>query len=241
VAAGSSCTINVTFTPNTAGPFNGTLTITDNSNMAAGSTQSVALSGMGQAFSFTEANYLSATATVAPGQTATYTIGVVGSGGFNQTVTFGCTGAPSAATCMVSPSSLIPSANGSTTNITITVTTTAPSASPPSSRYFRPLPPLSPGLRSPLMLALALAAMAWAAWRRNQRGVSRWQSAIVPLALGFLLALMLAGCGGGGGGGGGVTHNPGTPAGTYTLTLTGSAGSGSSFLGEALLLTLNVT
>jgi hypothetical protein len=237
VAAGSSCTINVTFKPNGAGPFTGALTITDNSNVVAGSTQSVSLSGNGQAFDITEANYLSATATVAPGQTATYTLGVVGQGGFNQTVTFGCTGAPSEATCTVSPSSLIPNANGSTTNITITVTTTAPSVSPPRSRYFLPLPPLSPGLRGLLMLALALAAMAWAAWRRNQRGVSRWQCAIVPLALGFLLALMLAGCGGGGGG----THNPGTPAGTYTLVLTGSAGSGSSSMGGFLLLTLNVT
>jgi hypothetical protein len=237
VAAGSSCTINVTFTPNTAGPFTGTLTISDNSNMEARSTQSVSLSGNGQSFDFTEANYLSATATVAPGQTATYTIGVVGQGGFNQTVTFGCTGAPFEATCTVSPNSLIPNANGSTTNITITVTTTAPSVSPPRSRYFLPLPPLSPGLRGLLMLALALAAMAWAAWRRNQRGASRWRPAIAPLALGLLLALMLAGCGGGGGG----THNPGTPASTYTLRLTGSAGSGSSFLGGFLLLTLNVT
>jgi hypothetical protein len=47
VAAGGSCTINVTFTPTAAGPLTGTLTITDNSNGVAGSTQIVNLNGTG--------------------------------------------------------------------------------------------------------------------------------------------------------------------------------------------------
>jgi YVTN family beta-propeller protein len=42
-----TCTINVTFTPTTTGPLSGTLTITDNSNGVAGSTQTVTLSGTG--------------------------------------------------------------------------------------------------------------------------------------------------------------------------------------------------
>jgi hypothetical protein len=92
-----------------------------------------------------------------------------------------------------------------------------------------------------LMLALALAAMAWGVGRRNQPGVSRWRSTIVPLASGLLLAMALAGCGGGGGGGGGVTHDPGTPSGTYTLTVTGTAGSGSSTLSHPVTLTLIVS
>jgi hypothetical protein len=47
VAANSSCTINVTFTPTAAGTRNGTLTITDDSNWVAGSTQRVSLTGTG--------------------------------------------------------------------------------------------------------------------------------------------------------------------------------------------------
>jgi hypothetical protein len=47
VAAGGSCTINVTFSPTTTGSLTGTLTITDNSNGVAGSTQMVGLSGTG--------------------------------------------------------------------------------------------------------------------------------------------------------------------------------------------------
>jgi hypothetical protein len=47
VVAGSNCTINVTFTPTATGARSGSLTITDNSNGAAGSTQTVSLSGTG--------------------------------------------------------------------------------------------------------------------------------------------------------------------------------------------------
>jgi hypothetical protein len=86
------------------------------------------------------------------------------------------------------------------------------------------------------MLALVLAAMAWAIVRRNQPGVSRWQSTMVPLASGLLLTLALAGCGGGG-----TKHNPGTPAGTYPLTVTGTTGSGSSTLSHSVTLTLTVS
>ncbi len=49
VAASGSCTINATFSPPSSGPFTGTLTITDNSNGVAGSTQTVGLTGTGTA------------------------------------------------------------------------------------------------------------------------------------------------------------------------------------------------
>ena len=47
VAAGTSCTINVTFTPTAAGTRSGSLTITDNSIGLTGSTQTVTVSGTG--------------------------------------------------------------------------------------------------------------------------------------------------------------------------------------------------
>jgi hypothetical protein len=239
VAASGSCTINVTFLPTATGTLTGTLTITDNSNGVASSTQSVALSGTGQDFSFAAASGSPTSVTVAPGSPASYTLSVGGEAGFNQSVSFTCTGAPSEATCTVSPNPV--TAGSSATNITVSVTTTAPSLSVPRSRPLPPAPPLSPGLRGLLMLALVLALMAWAIGRRNQLGVSRWQSTLVPLASGLLLALALAaGCGGGSS----VSTPPpnlGTPAGTYTLTVTGSAGSGSSALSHGVTLTLTVS
>jgi hypothetical protein len=234
VSAGANCTIAVTFKPTAAGTRTGTLSISDS---ASDSPQSVALSGTGQDFSFAAASGSPTSATVAPGSSASYTLSVAGESGFNQSVSFTCTGAPSEATCTVSPSALTP--GSSATNITVSVTTTAPSLSAPRSRPLPPVPPLSPGLRGLLMLALALAAVTWAIARRNQPGVSRWRSTMVLLASGLLLALALAGCGGGSSSN--VTHNPGTPAGTYTLTVTGTAGSGSSALSHSVTLTLTVS
>ncbi|HEV2381082.1 MAG TPA: choice-of-anchor D domain-containing protein [Terriglobia bacterium] len=49
LAQNASCQISVTFTPQSVGLLSGTLTITDNSNGAAGSMQTVSLSGTGTA------------------------------------------------------------------------------------------------------------------------------------------------------------------------------------------------
>jgi lipopolysaccharide export system protein LptA len=224
-AAGTD-TLSVTFTPSDTTDYN-----------TATATVTLAVAD----FTFTPPSGSSTSATAAPGQSATYTLSVGGEGGLSGTMTFTCTGAPSEATCTVLPNPL--TVGSSATNVTVSVTTTAPSVSAPRSRPLPPAPPLSPGLRGLLMLALALAAMAWAVSRRNQPGVSRWESPMVPLAGGLLLALALAGCGGGGGGGGGggTTHDPGTPAGTYTLTVTGTTGSGSSALSHSVTLTLTVS
>jgi hypothetical protein len=64
LAAGSSCTVNVTFTPTAPGARLGSITITDN---AANSPQTVALSGTGQANPGTPAG--------------TYQVGIIGSSG----------------------------------------------------------------------------------------------------------------------------------------------------------------
>jgi len=236
VAAQADCTIDVTFTPFASGARSGTLTITDN---VASSPQTIGLSGTGQDFTLAAPSGTSTSATVTRGQNATYTLSVGGQGGMSGTVTFTCTGAPSEATCTISPNPV--TAGSTATNVTVTVTTTAASVSAPRSRPFPPLPPLPPGLSGLVMLALILAAIAWVIGRRNRRSVSRWRSAIALLAGGLLLTLALAGCGGGGGGGGGVTHNSGTPGGTYTLTVTGTTGSGSSALSHSVALTLTVS
>ena len=193
VAASGTCTLNVTFKPTAAGSLTGTLTITDNDNGVAGSTQTVSLSGTGQDFSFTPPSGSTTAVTITPGQPGTYTLSVGGEDGLTGTVSFTCTGAPSEATCTVSPN---PVTVGSTaTNVIVTVTTTPASAGTPFSPK---LPPSLPGVRGRWMLTLILAAIVWAFARRKQR--SRWQLTLAPLAAGLLLALAMAGCGGGGSG-----------------------------------------
>jgi len=126
VNARAGCTINVTFTPTAAGTRSGTLTVTDNSNGVAGSTQAAALSGMGQDFTIAPSSGSSPTANVAPGQAASYSLTVVGEDGFSEGVNFTCTGAPSEAICHVPPVATY-------SDFAITVTTTAPSVTAPRS------------------------------------------------------------------------------------------------------------
>ncbi len=65
-------------------------------------------------------------------------------------------------------------------------------------------------------LSLLLMASAVFLFRRRRT---------VPLLAGVvLLAAIALSCGGGGGGGSSAPSNPGTPAGTYTLTVTGTSG-----------------
>jgi hypothetical protein len=225
VAAGSSCTISVTFTPAASGTRSGALTLTDN---ASNSPQTVTLSGTGQDFTLSTPSGSSSTATVTPGQTAKYTGAVNGVSGFNQAVSLSCAGVPSEATCVASPASAAPGAT-----FTILVTTTAPSSVAP--RTFPPPPSPRPQVFPLLAMLLVCIAAAFLACRRARAGR---RAAFLGLAAGLLLALALAGCGGGGPA---PNSNHGTPTGNYTLTVTGTVTSGSSSVSHSVNLTLNVS
>lgn len=120
IAEGASCQIKVTFTPTASGARSAALTVSDN---APGSPQTVALSGTGQDFSLAPKG--PATATVAPGQTATYTVVVTPGGGFNQTVDLSCTGAPAESTCTVSSSVTLDGVNPSMATVSVITTASA--------------------------------------------------------------------------------------------------------------------
>jgi hypothetical protein len=256
VAAGGSCTINVTFAPTAGGSRTGALTITDNNDNSTGSTQTVALTGTGMDFTLTTST---STASVSQGQSATYTVSVGAVGGFNQAVGLTCTDPASESACTISPSSQTP---GSTA--TVTVTTTAPSHVPPRT----PPAPRRPWPQALPVLALLLAwfARAWCGQpartrrdlgrsraslrfplsfltlpsfvRRRESGGPHWRSIFLRLAASVALTVALAACGGGGGTP--VQKNPGTTTGNYTLTITGTVGSGSTADTHTLPLTLTV-
>ena len=120
VAAAASCVISVSFTPNTGGPLTGFISINDS---APGSPQSVNLSGTGEDFFLGLATGAPQSATVAPGGNASYSLSVTPTGGFSQTVTLRCTGAPSLATCSVSPSPVTLDGTHAV-SLTVSVTTT---------------------------------------------------------------------------------------------------------------------
>jgi hypothetical protein len=226
VPAGASCNINVTFAPTAAGTRTGVLTVADNATSPA-SPQTVALSGVGQDFSLTPTS--SQSATVAPGQTAVYPLTVASNGGFNQSVTFACTGAPSQSTCAVSPSSI--ALNGSAA-IAVTVTTTAASLliHDNSGRG-----PVAKVICRPMLLIGFILLFSLLGRHRELRLKMNYGFALL-----FLLGLgvTMSGCGGGSASGG--SGNLGTPAGTYTLTVSGTFTSGSTTLTRNANLTLIV-
>ena len=240
--AGTSCTINVTFKPTVAGSWTAALSITDN---APGSPQAVSLSGVGADFTL---SYVTGGTTILAGGTQNYTLKISPEGNFDYTLALTCSGAPPAGSCTISPASvtLSPSAISSAS---VTVTTTARSG---ALRGPRPGPPGLPSNGRPqgspllvlgLMLLWLIVRSARLArpdlsGRRTFQAKPQTSKAEVCATAALLLIILTwVACGGGGGGG---THNPGTPAGNYTLTVTATYTSGSTSLQHTLMLPLTV-
>lgn len=158
--------------------------------------------------------------TVASGQTASYSLSVAPGGGFNQSVAFACTGAPARSTCAVSPNTV--QLNGSTSaTVTVTVTTAV------ASLLVRKLPasslPRPPGywLVLPISALLGLALVACLLVRHRVRRPRLAYG--VALVLLLCVGMTMSACGGGGSTSSGSGGNPGTPAGTYKLVVTGTS------------------
>lgn len=225
VAPGVNCAFSVTFAPTASGNRTGSLTITDN---ASGSPHAVPVTGSATEFSLAAATGGSITATAVAGSTATYSLQVSPVSGFTGTVALACTGAPSLATCTVAPTSVTPS-GVSPAAFTATVTTIAPSVVVP-----RTVPPnwLPMDLqRFGLPIVLGLLVLAMQARFRNRMPGHKIGFACA-LALVALISITAWGCSSNGG-----VHNPGTPKGTSTLTITGTSGGVSHTLN--LTLTVN--
>ena len=206
LAADSSCTINVTFTPTVnggSGSATASLSVADN---AAGSPQAVPITATVQNFSLTTT---CESLTVVPGQTAIFTVDLAPVNGFTQSVSLSCSGAPALATCTVSPNSI--ALNGSTSvQAKVTATTTK------ATGFLQ-----FPGGRSNgnLMAGLAgLAGLAALVVLPGKRGVKPRRRLFGLIFFSCMLAILatLPSCAGGRG------DPPGTAAGTYPLTVTGT-------------------
>jgi uncharacterized repeat protein (TIGR03803 family) len=143
-------------------------------------------------------------ATVAPGSPASSTLDLIAVSGFTDTVTLACSVSPSPAKA---PQCSVPASATPGTQVTVSVSTTGPSA---------------------LMISSSGAALSYAEWLPLLGLVgmgSRFGSKQRKIGAKLLGCVLLAGvmfqvaCGGGGS----STGNPGTPAGTYTITVTGTS------------------
>jgi uncharacterized repeat protein (TIGR01451 family) len=165
------------------------------------------------------------TNSVTAGQTATYSITVAPINGLAGTVTFGCQGAPTGASCTLTPS--VVSLNGTTpVQVKVAVSTTARSGAAPRGGPSLP----GPGPFRWFVLASLLALFGLGGWTAITRrryaaplpalAARRLRMSVLALAATALMLLAWAACGGGGGGG--MTSAVGTPAGMYSVTVSGS-------------------
>ncbi|HEV8490836.1 MAG TPA: hypothetical protein VGR76_01145 [Candidatus Angelobacter sp.] len=159
-----------------------------------------------------------ASASVTAGGTANTIFNVTTNGSGLGAITFACSGLPSGATCSFNPTSVT-----TTSQVTMSIATTAKSVV------------FSPQLQWPILPYAALLAllgiMATVFTRQTKKLKLRFAAVMAVTAL-----LLLAGCG--------VSmktpappHTPGTPAGTFAVTVTANSASG----GATATSTVNLT
>jgi len=219
---------------------------TASTNFPTVAAEQTATGGTGDAFvakyslsgtttgSFTVANGALSATSGSPGVSATATITVTSVNSFNSAVTLACTVAPvvtEGPICSFSNpgSSVTPPAN-STATATLTVSTAVASA----------LLEHIPDRRSSgifYALLLPIGGLTFVGAGLGSRG-SRRRKLFGFLMLGMILSgtLLMPACGGSSGT---KTGNPGTPAGTYTITVTGTNASAVVTGSPALTLTVN--
>lgn len=209
LSPGSNCQLSVVFTPTAVGNRAGIVTISDN---ALASPQLIAVSGTGAAapdFTITSASGAPISQTISAGQSATFNLVVTPSGAFTGTVSLSCGISPvvnRAPTCGLSSSSL-QLTGSSSQSLIVTVGSTGGALAGTVTAMSFPA-----GL---MISAWVLLASAWL-WFRNQRWRPEVASPLVVLAV-----LLWIGCGGSKSL---SLSTPGTPSGTYTVTMMAASG-----------------
>ncbi|MGB8493377.1 MAG: IPT/TIG domain-containing protein [Candidatus Acidiferrum sp.] len=156
-------------------------------------------------------------ATITAGQTATYQLLVWdGGNGYTGTASISCSGAPTGSACVVTPANIAFGLNGAPVSVTVTTTRSSSAALRRRGKNLV--------LAAGLWIAIAIAGS-----KKRLRS-----SLLICLTA---LAFSACSCGGGSSGSSsGPPPPPSTPAGTYYLTVSASAGGAQT----SYLLTLNV-
>ncbi len=225
LAAGSTCSVQVTFTPSATGSRLGTLTVTSSD---PGSPVTLSLSGNGIAagsFTLAVVGVSSSSVSVLSGEPATFHLVVTPTGNFNGSIALTCAAVSVAqyAACSLTPSTLTPQGTPATAVAVINTITSAGG----NARLERPVSNL---FQATLCILLPGILAVWK-MRRRLRGR-------LPVLLSLLLSaisLVALGCGGG------VSSSVRrTPPGTYQYVVTASSTSGPPVT-QTVILNLVVT
>ncbi len=179
----------------------------------AGNATYVAAAPVSQSFQVEAATYVmtpsSTSATVTPGQSAVLTVTVTPQGSYTSPISFSCSGLPADAACNFSPATITPDAKPATTKLTITTAPQSESALlTPGPLGDRSGPLNATWLVLPGML---LGMLAIATPKRRK---------LLSFCLLFFVAggcVLQSACSG-------ISSRNFTPAGSYTIKVTGTAG-----------------
>ncbi len=214
--SGNSASLTTSFA--TAGPVSLTASYAGDANNLASTSSPITVTIVAPSFAV---DVSPASATVTPGQSATFTVTVTPAGGFATAVTLGCGALPSQASCAFSTPSVTPGGD-QPVQVMLTVSTAASTAD------LRQNPLGLPG-REPWFPTGAVVSMAGLmGLARVRRASLRWRQLLQAVALlttAWALSASFIGCGGGGGA---TPSNPGTPAGTSTISISATATGSSS-------------
>ena len=204
LAAGSSCSISVAFSPAAAATYSAFLSVADN---ASGSPQTVALTGVGTAAATPDFT-LSATPasqSIQRGGSATFTLTLISiNGAFANPVTLSASGYPSGTTITFSPGQLVPTGTGSTSVLTVQTSASA-SNQPVRSRW-----------------PLAIPVLAFLLWLPRRRSKCLMFLNLLLLLSILATTVLLQGCGAVY-----LPHQPSSGATNYTLNITGASATAS--------------
>ncbi|MBB5329011.1 choice-of-anchor D domain-containing protein [Tunturiibacter gelidoferens] len=229
LSTGTSCSINVTFTPASAGAVMASLVVLD-ANGVTLSPQPLTISGTGTQTPFTIATQTggSTGTTVSAGKPATYSLAALPANGYSGTLALNCSNLPTNASCTFTPSTLVVT-GGTTAPFTVTINTAASQT-------------------GALLHAMSLGSLVTAAIFFLPFGARRRRAAIPAILVLLVFASIFSsiGCSSGGtsnsGGSGGNSGNPPTPPqtnvapGTYTVQL--SVSTGTTTVTQPLTLTV---
>jgi hypothetical protein len=156
--------------------------------------------------------------TLTAGSSGTTVVTVTPAGGFNQQISFTCSGLPIYATCSFSPAKVSPDGSNTPLTSTLTINTNVGSSwlRPGNLPFGRSLPTELATLLSPVLFGVCGIGAARRSNRRGKRGVTR--AALFMAGLCVLISLWFVSCGGSG------TKRL-TPTGNSTVTVVGSSSS----------------
>jgi hypothetical protein len=209
LAAGATCTVQVSFAPTATGEVTGTLTVVSNS---PNSPQVENLSGTGTSVTVAPASGSSTSATISSGTTADFVLAVTPVAGFTGVLTTSCTGAPAGYQCVPSQA---------TVNVTTTAQNVTFAVSPLSSAK------LKDGDWSGAMPAVLFAGALIGFLPRRYRG------SLAMCGLLFIGLAAFTGCGGGSG----SKPAPTVVSSSYPLTAVFTTAGGQS-IKQSLTLTI---